>query len=253
MAALFNDANTQFFEVDSAPVLTTPLTMACWFTADTIALGLTLVALVDKDLATQWFYLLAQGNITGDPIAASARQGATIGRADSTTGYAGDGTWQHAAAVFATTTSRTAYLDGGSAGSNTTLVDPANIDRISVGRLGDSSPSNYHSGDIAEVAVWDTNLTAAEITELSKRISPLAVRPQNLVYYDPIIRPDSADDIHDIVGGLTLVGQGGTGTPVASAHPSINRLAGAKIATPGAAVAAPAVDDKFSLFYPMAT
>ena len=42
------------------------------------------------------------------------------------------------------------------------------------------------SGHIAEAAIWNVALTAAEVTVLAKGVSPLFIRRQNLVAYWPL-------------------------------------------------------------------
>jgi hypothetical protein len=52
----------------------------------------------------------------------------------------------------------------------------------------------WFSGDIAEVGIWNIDLTAAEVASLAKGVSPALIRPQNHVAYLPLIR-----DTHEIV------------------------------------------------------
>lgn len=69
-------------------------------------------------------------------------------------------------------------------------------------------------GDIAEVGVWDIDLTAAEVASLAKGVSPALVRPQSLVTYLPLIR-----DVIDVraANGFTDV------NTTAANHPRVYR------------------------------
>jgi hypothetical protein len=58
---------------------------------------------------------------------------------------------------------------------------------------------NRMDGPLAEAAMWDILLTAAEWDILGKRYSPLLVRPQNLVFYAPLFGNYSPEI--DVVGG----------------------------------------------------
>lgn len=204
MARLFDDAANQYLEIDSAVVSSYPLTMACWFYTDNDALGQALMGVLDKDVAAHYHLLQAAGGAVGDPVRYTAIAGVAPQQADTTSGYSIN-TWHHACAVGADSTTRAAFLDGGNKGTNAVDLTPANLDRTSIGRRGSSAPAWYMSGYIAEAAVWSAALTDEEVAILAEGISPLLVRPQNLVFYCPLIR----DDDEDIIGGLSLGAGGG--------------------------------------------
>jgi hypothetical protein len=104
------------------------------------------------------------------------------------------------------------WLDGGSEGVASGTKSPSGIGHVSIGATTDLSPGNYMDGRIAEAAVWDAELNAAEIAILAKSFSPLFVRPQSLVMYWPLIResyPDNEDI--DKAGGYDFVDYNGPG------------------------------------------
>jgi len=70
-----------------------------------------------------------------------------------------------------------------------TLGDPAENLTIGLAGTGDDMV-----GDIAEVAMWNRVLTAAEFAIL-KLYSPMVI-PRGLIFYAPIIR-----DTHDVISG----------------------------------------------------
>jgi hypothetical protein len=72
-----------------------------------------------------------------------------------------------------------------------------------------SAPLSCADGDIAECALWDAALTAAEIDSLFKLVPVTQVRPGNLVSYSPILGKN--DPEIDVVGGYALT----------AAHPRI--------------------------------
>ena len=55
------------------------------------------------------------------------------------------------------------------------------------------------NGLIAEVGIWNAALTAAEVASLAKGMTCDKVRPQNLVFYAPLVR-----DLIDQKGGLVI-------------------------------------------------
>lgn len=216
MARLFDDGSSEYLERDSAPATATPLTIACWFYQDDVAIATNraLLGIFDRSVTNQWFVLKTQMDASYNKfVHAETRSSSGWDRATATAQFSGN-TWHHAAAVFTSPTSRTVYLDGGNSATNTTSATPSGLDRISVARLGDSSPGNYFSGRIAEVAIWNVALTDAEVAILAADYSPLFVRPQNLVAYWSLIR----DEDQDRVGGYDLTA---FNTPSIAAHPAV--------------------------------
>ena len=113
--------------------------------------------------------------------------------------------WSHVAGVIASTTSRAAYLNGGSKGTNTTSVAPAGMNRVRVGLSStDGAPFD---GRIAEFAIWNVDLTDAEVAALATGINPMGVRRGSLVGYWPLWGVDSPEP--DYTGsGRSLVNTG---------------------------------------------
>ena len=213
MARLFDNASSENLEIDNAVVTTTPLTMACWFNTDNLTDFQVLMFVGDKDVSNHQWRLVLAGDEPGDRIDAVAFTPSAYSEAETTTAYTTD-TWEHACGVFTSSTSRAAFRNGGSKGTNSETSDPLSADRTAIGTDADSNPGSYMSGSIAEAAIWDVALTDAEVATLGDGFSPLFVRPQNLVFYVPLIR--DADE--DIVGGLSLTA---INTPSISVHPSI--------------------------------
>ena len=206
---LFDDASSQYLEnTVSAPATAAPLTMALWGNSDDATIQQTAFCIQDKDLTSAQFRLEFRGATAGDPIRYSAESLlAGVGSANSTTGYSAN-TWHHACGVEASTTSRTAYIDGGSAGTNTTAITPLVLDSISIGRRGISVPEGYFSGLLAEAAVWSAELAAGYVALLAKAISPILVVPQSLVFYCPVIGRYSPEI--DLRGGRSMTVTGAT-------------------------------------------
>ena len=172
-----------YMEASSAVVSGVPFTMACWFRSDDADVNQTLMCVADNNVSNDYFTLEASGSGAGDPVSVIARTvGAKVG--STSTGYTVN-TWHHAAARFIAVNDRKVYIDGGSEGSNTTSVTPANLNVTAIGRVSDSSPSLYMSGRIAEAAIWKVALTVAEIRFLARGNSPLLLthRLKNIKLY----------------------------------------------------------------------
>lgn len=164
-------------QVSSAVATAAPVTMGCWF-RQTAAAAANLCGLWLSTSATQHRMVLsinASLNVlaqTADTTVASA----TTSTAGSTS------TWAHACGVFASSTSRAAYLNGGGKGTNATSKVPAGMNRTHIGHPTAVSIT----GDIAEVAMWSAALTDAEVAALATGISPLWIQSASLIGYWPV-------------------------------------------------------------------
>lgn len=193
----FNGTN-QWLNAGSAIVTTQPFTVSVWFNlTNTTA---TQVLWSSGVASNQNRYgLSAAGAVAGDPVRAySVNTAASLGVASSSVGYSAN-TWQHAAGVFAGNSSRTVYLNGGNAGSDSTAIGAGTPTETFIGvQSVNGTRQNYVSGDIAEVAVWSVALDAAEIASLAKGFKPTLIRPQSLVSYTPLV-----GDLRDLRRGTS--------------------------------------------------
>ena len=207
MAYEFNGTN-QYISRATAPVTVTPLTLACWFNPDLLHNGA--LCAVDSFPSSNWFALFA--NITGK-VAASAVGSGSASDATTTANYT-IGSWNHCCGVFASSTSRTIYLDGANSVTNTQNRTPLSIGETVIGaRRFAGAISAFSDARIAEVGIWNDALTAAEIASLAKGMTCDKVRPQSLVFYAPLVR-----DLIDQKGGLTITNNNGA---TVATHPRV--------------------------------
>jgi hypothetical protein len=205
MAYEFNGTN-QYISTAAAPVAAVPLTIACWFNSKSITANQRLVRLYSTAGLRPYWDISARGADAGDPVGLAVYDGVSAQVTLSTTSYSAN-TWHHACGVFTSATSRTIYLDaGGSATGTTNLTPNQTINASIIGVFIDSSGnlSQYFNGNIAEVGIWNAALTAAEIASLAKGMTCDKIRPQNLVFYAPLVR-----DLNDQKGGLVITNNNG--------------------------------------------
>lgn len=212
MARLFvASGSDEFLEADTPVVTAAPFTVAGWGRMVDITGGHVNFALQDKDvIATGWF-LAFRGSQAGDPISWFVDDGIT-GEfvAETTTGYSSN-TWHHAAAREVSTTSRNVLIDGGSEATDTNTSNPLNVDRTSIARRGDSTPTNYLDGHLSWHVVWDVGLSDNEMGALARGVNPFAIRDGSMVALWPIEGNDSPEI--DYKGTLDL---NVNGTPLKS-------------------------------------
>jgi hypothetical protein len=137
-----------------------------------------------------------------------------------------DGAWNHILGVQSSSTARQYYTNGVAGALDTASVpfdgtDTPLLDRVTVGALhllpGIVSDAQ---GDIAEVAIWNVDLTSSEIAMLAAHVCPLLVRPQGLILYSALKGTPNGPE-QDLIGGRSLVYGATTASPTPAAHPGV--------------------------------
>ena len=133
----------------SPPFSDVPITASIWArptnTSDQVVF-----AIADKDAANYHSFRQSFSGQTGR-ISCVSFAGGSNG-STSIAQYT-QNQWNHYAGVWASNTSRTMFLDGVAATTNTASVSVPNLDRVTIGISADSTPFGGHSGGVAECAV----------------------------------------------------------------------------------------------------
>jgi len=192
-----------------APATAAPLTIACWFKADTLPGTSCLLSLYGQVSSNSVSMVVED---TPKKLKIRVNGGANVVAIHGTT--VATGTWYHACGVLTSTTSRDIYLDGASPVNNTTSQTPTGINRVYLGVINGSAFD--HDGQLAEAGVWNVALSAAEVASLAKGFSPRLIRPESLMAYWPLLGRVSPEP--DLKGGYPLTI---TGTVPYADHPRI--------------------------------
>lgn len=194
---------SQFFNIPSAAVSAVPFTLACWFNQTSVA--------------TDWLVTLNNGGTTHAfdlSVASSAvRIGAPAGAgADSvsTSTTFSSGVWNHACGVFASTTSRSVFLNGGGKATATESRTPAGIDTTDLGQAGNGSAT--FTGRMCDVRIYNLALRDLQVAAYFRdpRLSldlyyPLGRRtwsfPKKLATFRPYPRPRGLDAGRSVLSG----------------------------------------------------
>ena len=210
MAYDFTTASSQYLS-SPAPVSSVPLTIACWFNAKNTTTAHSLVALTPDTGTIDRRFALIGLNSGINPVRffCSPTDGTA---ADTTTGFTANN-WFHACGVAASSTSITAYINGGSSSSPTGTISPSGINTVGIGARYVNGWSSFADCRIAEVGIWNVALTQAEIASLAKGMTCDKIRPQSLVFYTPLVR-----NLIDQKGGLTITN---TNSATVTTHPRV--------------------------------
>lgn len=206
MAYDFSGTN-QYLDLASAPVTAVPLTLVGWYRYDTAIADEaehTVLSLTDAD--AQQEFTIEIGRTGGTDYAiAMINAGGTLGFAVSSTPPTIN-TWQHLGGVYSTTSRRDVYLNGVNVGNDTTSATPSGISNVNIGAtLSSGTPIKDFNGALAECAIWNVALTDAEMAMLADAFPPNQIRPNNLVFYSPLVR-----GLQNWIGGTNLTNNSGT-------------------------------------------
>lgn len=208
------DGVNDYIELSSTPITAVPCTIMCWMKPDNQATA-GLVS-IGNSAATSRLQL-DRRDLSVNPQdigAASVNSGGT----DQTAfrGQYDTGDWEHCVAVFASTTSRTAYLNGTAGSINTSSNTASGLNSILIGsRYSGGARGAFHNGHIAHVAVWNVALSGAEIMSLAGGANPQSVQLANLVFYAPLANGEAKD----IITNTSLTVSGAVSDP--TSYPSV--------------------------------
>jgi MprA protease rhombosortase-interaction domain-containing protein len=157
-ALIYNTANT------GTSILTaTPFTITLWFnTTNTIAFNRAAVFLGNSTQGSMYYAVGLNATNQANQIARN-----TTAVAITHTPTVNDGQWHQLTAVYSATNSRTFYVDGRLAGTNTVDVPHPILNRFGVGALTRAAQTDAFGGLLDEIGLFDTAFTPARAALLN--------------------------------------------------------------------------------------
>jgi len=148
-----------------------------------------------KNTAAQDFLVSLNGSATGWRM--FAPWSTTVGTFTWTSGVS-TGAWQHIAITYdgtSTSNKPTVYVNGSSVSVSVSSTPVGTygmtVSNFRIGKTDDNSVQ--YDGNIAELAFWNTLLTASEASALARGMAPLFMRPAGLSYYWPLLGVGSGE------------------------------------------------------------
>jgi hypothetical protein len=214
MAYTFNGTN-QTLRVESGIVSAYPFTIAATCNVSSVASTFQAIVAINPGASANEPYI-HMGHRNNGIVAAGLidASGTVFTAVNSPSNTFAIGTQFWIAATF-TSSKVDVFFNGSNVGSSSNLVTsfPSGFARTSIASLDRQLPTAYVAGSIAETAIWNVELTAAEIASLAAGFTPDQIRPQSLQFYAPLIR-----NLADLRLGRTITNVGGAGV---STHPRI--------------------------------
>ena len=162
-SALRLDGSNDYVEQLAAAVVAYPFTISAWFYPATANTIYTIASVGDASHAYGAGLEVSRG--TTGRVSATP-YGAATHPAVSSTAYAAN-TWQHGCAVFTSATLRTAYLNGGGAGTDANSGNLSTPTNTEIGCNYAAGRGRYFSGAVADVLFHSRALSAVEIAQLA--------------------------------------------------------------------------------------
>ncbi len=151
------NGSSDYAEANIQPIVAYPFTMGGKLQIAQVVTAVA-VSLVDKDANNiQYTFRI---NMGGEAEIGARNTTSYFG---TSTGTYNDGEEHTFLAVFTGPTTRELFIDGVSVATDDNSVAlSAALDRLSIGRFGDASPSQYFKGGIGPIHIWNRALSAAE-------------------------------------------------------------------------------------------
>jgi len=194
-------SDNQALYCEGAVAESMPFAVGVWFRAKTTSNNHPLFWMGDKYDSNIWCDLEARGGQAGDPVRLVQKWGPANYRDAESEAYSAQ-TWHHLVGVWASTTSRSIWLDGVDSANSSESVELAGYNRTALGALLDASPTYEDWQELAEAAVWHRVPAAWEIQAMAARWSPLFFL-DGLEHYYPL-GGRFGQNYRDIVGGYDL-------------------------------------------------
>lgn len=198
MAIGFDSSTSDTLVLDLASgnfVVAPPITLSAWVFPNNVSqvsgLEPTALWIGDRLVGNKAASIEIATAAAGDPARYFLHSGGGATTVNTTNGVTVN-TWHHIAARSASQTDHRIVLDGNLAAAGASTFNEGNFvsvsNRIAVAERGDSTPTNFFDGRIAEVAIWSRALSDTQIVALSQGFIPPAVEMNGLFFYAPLYR-----------------------------------------------------------------
>ena len=181
---VFNNDIANFLENTPFTPIPEPFTMACWAKFTVPNTVQTIMCITDRT-GNNDFHALNRDDT--NTIAAVSRESSNS--QSLTLNTFTDSGYHHCAGVWASATSREAFLDGIGGNIDVAARSPASLDTLAIGNLRRLSNLNLMDGSVAWPCIWNVALDDLEIAALAAGAYPTSVRFSDIIHFWPFLNP----------------------------------------------------------------
>lgn len=218
------NGSSSLLYTNGTPVTAAPLTMAGWAYSDTLS-GKRCLLNINHENGSggglQHFALGLDGNT--DKLYFQAAAGSDI--TANTTTTASVSTWQHYCGVATSATDRKVFLNGGGKGTSTTSTTPGTTTQVVLGSWSRGTDAlvqifDRWDGRLAELTLYNSDLSDTEVAVLASGFRPISVRSANCVAYWPLWGFHSPEVCLSLVN-TTRYDANLSNSPTSAVHPPV--------------------------------
>ena len=201
--AFTNAANGRLTEA-VATVTATPVTFAAWVKPSALTANQAIVGLSHSSQTSLYYFMFLA--VTTGRLSFRHGSGTLVGGANISTGV-----WTHVCARLNASYDASLYVNGVSDAWSSSVGTVPSVTTTEYLNRGPTFTTPF-LGDVAEIGIWNANLSDGEIKSLAMGVRPLRVRPSNLKRYRPFL-----DNTNCIMSNTVATGV----APSASTHPRV--------------------------------
>lgn len=216
MSRYFSGTTTDYLTLSTPVDTAAPVTIAAWvYPTNFYSYGCP-VAIGGNNLGNEHCFSLMRNGST--PIALC--QAGPSPQIATATASMSVNNWYHLAAVFTSSTSRAILLNGGNKGTNSGSMtpNPTYMYRTNIGTRANESWLHPWWGYIAEVSIWNTAQSDANILDMASNYKSGLFYPDYLVLHARLVSTEDYDEIGDRT--FSIIGSPGTGGNPPIVYPS---------------------------------
>ncbi len=185
MARIFNSTSDGIRSSSTLTGLAPGYTVSAWFKPN-LATAQTYAAICCQERGVNTYNLFVGLSGTGPHLSYYWNTSGGVAGVDPGSGSVSTGTWYHVAVVVTAAGSVFPYLGGVSDGGPGSNYQDQGSFNWTIGYQTAPAGSSFNGGSIADVAWWNVELTALEISALVKGARPNTIRGKNLVTWYPL-------------------------------------------------------------------
>lgn len=209
------NGSSQYVSTTGTTITAYPFSIVAWFNPTATGSAYMMVDISNNTSAVINCYRIRAAGDSSNTVRITAADGSSSSAVSTSTNFTAS-TWQRGYYIATSATARSVYLNNAGIGNDVTNLTATGISKTYIGVQNlNTVLSNFFSGSLAHVAIWNIALDSTMRSMLEAKIHPHFVARNNLVAL--LSFWDSGYGVTDMLGGAWTA----TGSPTYSADPGI--------------------------------